>query len=87
MLLREGWSPRRVRLEVGLRLAANGAERIALLGGYLARIGAPAALQIEVLPDGVVELPHRAGSYSALPTPTGATRPRTVRFLPVRLAS
>ncbi len=53
------------------------AQRLVLLSGDLVRIRATAALELEVLADGVVEQSHQTSTaYSAL----------TVRFLPERLA-
>ena len=52
-------------------------QRLRLLAGDLLGVRAPAALELEVLPDGVVEQSHLAvKAYSAL----------TVRFFPERLA-
>src|SRR4051812_642754 len=53
------------------------AERVLLLASDLDRVGAPAALEVEMLADGVVEQSHRSSTaYSAL----------TVRFFPARFA-
>ena len=66
------------RLRIGeLGAPLRRAQCLRLLAGDLLGIRAPAALELEVLPDGVVEQSHLAlKAYSAL----------TVRFFPERLA-
>src|SRR3954453_18463651 len=74
--------PRVVREPGLLRLAGEApcprwAERFVLLASDLDRVGTPAALEVEMLADGVVEQSHRPSTaYSAL----------TVRFFPARFA-
>ena len=81
-----------------LRGPLDGAQGLAFLSGYLARIGAVLALQVEMLADGVFKQSHgearlpgddsgaRLQAYSAARGSRGDFSARTVRFLPVRLA-
>ena len=77
------------------RVATDGAERVGLLLGDLGRVGAPTALEIEVLPDGVIQQAHGrlsvtsagAGWRGTRRAPVRQGQPALiVRFLPARLA-
>jgi hypothetical protein len=68
------------------RVAAHGTERLALGSFDLSGIRAPAALEIQVLANRVVQESHRLKDYSALRTFADRGWALTVRFLPCRLA-
>jgi hypothetical protein len=69
------------------RPTANRTERFLLGPLDLGRVGAPAPLEVQMLPDRVVKQTHRRKAYSPLDTLAVANGARIVLFFPRRLAA
>ena len=68
-------------------IAPGGTERLFLLALDLILGHSVLALQLEMLPDGIVEYAHRAEPYRGGEDGSGtSSRARSTRFLPLRFA-
>ena len=68
-------------------IAPGGTERLFLLALDLLLGHSVLALQLEMLPDGIVEYAHRVEPYRGREDGSGTSaRARSTRFLPVRFA-